>query len=107
MGTKTLSRKICPVTEALSANLPSIVGVETPFESLSTIKPLKIPCSSFAQMTNTSAIGEFVIQFLEPFKTYPPSFSVALVFIDPGSEPASASVNPKHPSLSPLAISGR
>lgn len=39
------------------------------------------PSSSFAQMTNRSAIGAFVIQFFEPFKTYLPPFSFARVSI--------------------------
>ena len=105
--TKTSSRKIWPVTDALKANLPSISGVVNPLESLSTIKPLKTPCSSLAQITKTSAIGEFVIQVFDPFKTYPPSFSFAFVFIEAGSEPASDSVKPKQPIRSPFAICGR
>ena len=34
--------------------------------SFSRIKPRITPSSSFAQMMKTSAIGELVIQFLEP-----------------------------------------
>jgi hypothetical protein len=45
------------------------------------------PLSSFAQTTNTSAIGELVIHILDPFKTYSLPYNLALVFIDPGSEP--------------------
>ncbi len=66
--TKTLSRKICPVIEALNENFPSIFGVFKPSTPLSTIKPLKMPCSSFAHIIRTSAIGELVIQVLEPFR---------------------------------------
>ena len=78
-----------------------------PSESLSTIKPLKTPCSSLAHTTSTSAIGEFVIPVLEPFKIKPLSVFFALVFMDAGSEPASGSVNPKQPIKLPFAISGK
>lgn len=37
------------------------------------------PSSSLAQIKNTSAIGAFVIQFLEPFKMYFPPWSLARV----------------------------
>ena len=59
---------ISPVTEALKANLPSIFGADSPFISLSSMNPEIIPSSSFAHTTNTSAIGELLIQFLAPLK---------------------------------------
>ena len=71
------------------------------------MNPLKISCSSLAQIIKTSAIGELVIQVLEPFNKYPPSVSLQFVFIEPGSDPASGSVRPKHPIRFPLAISGK
>ena len=76
-------------------------------QSRSTIKPLRIPCSSFAQIIKTSAMGEFVIHDLDPFNLYPPSTFFAVVFIDDGSDPASDSVRPKHPIRSPFAIFGK
>ena len=80
-----------------------------PFIPLSRIKPLiASPCSfDFAQTTNTSAIGEFEIHILEPDKEYPPFTLLAVVFIELGSEPASGSVNPKHPISSPEASLGK
>ena len=106
-GTNTWSIKIIPVAEARSANLPSRYGVSNPFESLlSKINPLKTPCSSFAQIINKSAIGELVIQVFEPVSSYPPLTFLAIDFIPAGSDPASGSVNPKHPIIFPLAISG-
>ena len=36
----TFSIITCPVADALSDNFPSIFGVERPFDSLSTMKPL-------------------------------------------------------------------
>ena len=106
-STKTSSIKIWPVTEALNENLPSSLGVVKPLQSLSTIKPLNIPSSSFAQIIKTSAIGELVIQVFEPFRIKPPSTCLAFVFIDAGSEPASGSVRPKHPIKEPEAIFGK
>ena len=56
---------------------------------------------------NISAIGAFVIQVLEPFNLKPSETFFAVVFIDPGSDPASGSVNPKHPIFFPSASKGR
>ena len=50
-------------------NLPSILGVVKPFIDRSSMNPLILLSSHFAQTTATSAIGEFVIQDLVPFKT--------------------------------------
>ena len=66
-----------------------------------------MPCSSLHHIIRTSAIGELVIQLLEPFKIWPPSTVLEFVFIEAGSEPASDSVKPKQPISSPLAIFGR
>jgi hypothetical protein len=60
-GTCTSSMTICPVTEALSENLPSILGVLNPFMPLSKMKPLIFLSSHLAHTTATSAIGELVI----------------------------------------------
>ncbi len=105
--TNTSSKNICPVIDALKANLPSSLGVVKPFESLSTINPLRIPCSSFAHIIKTSAIGELVIHVFEPLRRYPSLVFFAVVFIDAGSEPASGSVKPKQPIKFPFAISGK
>ena len=63
-GTRTSSMNIIPVSEARSENLPSILGASRPGVPFSTTNPRTRPSSSRAQITNTSAIGEFVIQFL-------------------------------------------
>ena len=60
-----------------------------------------------AHTTNTSAMGEFVIQDLDPVSRQPPSAGTARVFIPPGSEPWSGSVSPKQPTHSPVASRGR
>ena len=64
--------------------------------------------SSFAHTTKTSAIGEFVIQFFDPFNIYEPSYYLtALEFILFGSDPTFGSVKPKHPIISPDINPGR
>ena len=98
---------IMPVTDARSENLPSIFGALSPFMPFSRMKPRMSPASSFAHTTNTSAIGELVIQVFEPFSTNPPSTRFARVRIDAGSDPASGSVRPKQPTHSPLRSFGR
>lgn len=55
-----------PVVEARRENLPSIFGADRPFMPFSRMKPRMTPSSSLAHTTNTSAIGELVIQFFEP-----------------------------------------
>ncbi len=73
----------------------------------STRKPRMSPASSLAQTTATSAIGELVIQVLDPFSTKPPSTERARVRMAPGSEPPSGSVRPKQPTNSPVRSLGR
>ena len=70
------------------------------------MKPRMAP-SSFAHTTAMSAIGELVIHILVPVSRNPPGTRSARVAIDPGSEPWSGSVSPKHPTISPLASFGR
>ena len=83
----TSSIIIIPVILALRENFPSIFGAESPFMPFSRIKP-RITPSNFPQTMKTSAIGEFVIQVLLPFRQNDPSLCLtALVSIDPGSEP--------------------
>lgn len=62
-GTITLSIRIMPVTDSLRENFPSIFGVAKRSRafSLSTMKPRILLSSHFAQIINTSAMGEFVI----------------------------------------------
>lgn len=86
--------------------ITDIFGVVSPFIPRSKMKPLIYPSSSFAQTTNTSAIGELVIHVFVPLITQYPSLCFACVFIPAGSEPASGSVNPKHPTNSPLESPG-
>ena len=116
--------KIIPVTEDLKENFPSILGAERPFipeiftkarapqhsynRPFSRMNPLSPP-SVCAQMMKTSAMGEFVIQFLLPFNTQTlASLSyLALVSMWAGSDPWLGSVRPKQPTISPLASLGR
>ena len=67
-----------------------------------------LPCSGSvcAQTTATSASVPLVIHILEPSSTQSSPSRRARVRIEPGSEPASASVSPKQPSASPVAIDG-
>ena len=65
------------------------------------------PPSSFAQTTNTSAIGELEIHIFAPESLKPPSTLFARVTIEPGSEPWFGSVRPKQPIHSPVASFGR
>src|SRR5512134_2682223 len=72
-GQKTLSITISPVTEVLKPTLPWIFGAERPLAPLSRMKPrisptLPLSSTSFAQTTNTSAIGELEIHILEPVR---------------------------------------
>mmetsp|Transcript_18076 Transcript_18076/g.25277 ORF Transcript_18076/g.25277 Transcript_18076/m.25277 type:complete len:249 (+) Transcript_18076:179-925(+) len=106
-GISTSSMTIWPVIEALRLNLPSILGAERPFIPFSKMNPLITFCSSLAHTTNTSAMGELVIQVLEPFRTHLFPFLTALVSMEPGSDPWLGSVRPKHPISSPVASFGR
>lgn len=60
-GTSTSSIRIMPVADALSENLPSILGVAKPFIPRSRMKPRTRSSSHFAHTTAISATGEFVI----------------------------------------------
>lgn len=62
-GTSTSSMRIMPVAEALSENLPSILGVLKPFMPRSRMNPRTLPSSHLAQTTQMSATGEFVILY--------------------------------------------
>ncbi len=66
-----------------------------------------MPSSARAQMMNTSAIGEFVIHILPPFRTQSPPRRFACVFMLAGSEPPCGSVRPNAPITSPFAMRGR
>src|SRR5207244_9989518 len=81
-------------------------SVEKPGVPRSTRKPPISPSSSLAQTTATSAMEPLVIQSLVPFRTYASPCRRARVFIEPGSEPWSGSVRPKHPTFSPVARRG-
>src|SRR4051812_42993344 len=92
--------------DARRPTLPWIFGALRPFMPLSRMKP-RMSLSSFAQTTNTSAIGELEIHVLEPVRLYPPETRFARVCIEPGSEPWLGSVSPKQPIHSPVASFGR
>ena len=105
-ATNTSASEISPVTEARRDSLLSIRGVVKPSAPRSTRKP-RITPSSLAHTSATSAIGALVIHILAPFSTNPPWTALATVRIDAGSEPPSASVRPKQPTISPRAMPGR
>ncbi|KGD38142.1 hypothetical protein DO70_6467 [Burkholderia pseudomallei] len=96
--------------DARSPTLPWITGADSPLQPFSRMKPRissRPSSSSFAQTTNTSAIGEFVIHIFEPDSEYPPGTFLARVTMLPGSEPWFGSVSPKQPIHSPVASFGR
>ena len=66
----------------------------------------RMPSSVCAQMIATPAIPPLVIHILVPSMTQSDPSRLAEVFIAPGSDPASGSVSPKQPMISPLAIGG-
>ena len=92
--------------DARIENLPWMSIAEKPGVPFSTRKPQISPSSSFAHTTATSAIEPLVIQSFVPFRTYSLPFFDARVVIDPGSEPWSGSVSPKHPTAAPVASGG-
>ena len=108
-GTKTLSITISPVIEARNESFLFIFGALKPFIPFSRINPfIFFSClSDFAHTIKTSAIGELEIHIFDPDNSYPPSTFLAVVFIPPGSDPASGSVKPKQPIKSPLASFGK
>ena len=65
-----------------------------------------MPSSVCAQITATSAIEPLVIHIFEPLRTQPSPSRFADVRMWFGSLPKSASVRPKHPITSPVAIFG-
>ena len=91
------------VTDARSESLCLIRGAEKPAVLVGTTKP-RMPSSVWAQTTATSATEPLVIHILLPLSTQPPPSRLALVRMLPGSEPWSASVRPKQPSASPVAM---
>ena len=81
-------------------------GASNPGISFSTRKPLISPPSVRAQTTATSAIEPFVIHIFVPLRIQSEPSRLAVVRIEPGSEPASGSVSPKQPIFSPACIAG-
>ena len=66
-----------------------------------------MPSSVCAQITARSAIEPFVIHIFEPFNTQSSPSRFADVRMWFGSLPKSASVSPKQPITSPVAILGQ
>ena len=93
------------VTEARNDSLRWTSAVWKPGAERSTTNP-RTPSSLCAHTTATSAMPPFVIHIFEPFSTHPSERRVAVVRMEAGSLPASASVRPKHPMISPRAIRG-
>ena len=79
--------------------------VVKPGVSRGTRKP-RTPSSVRAQTTATSASEPFVIHIFVPLSTQSSPERLAVVRIEPGSEPASGSVRPKQPIASPAAMRG-
>ena len=78
---------------------------ENPGVSVGTRNP-RMPSSVWAQTTAMSAIEPLVIHIFDPFSTHASPSRLADVRMWFGSLPKSASVNPKHPITSPVAILG-
>src|SRR5690606_15263223 len=95
------------VVEAVKDHLFKVSGVEKPSIPLSTIIRRIFPSSSLAQTTAISAIGELVIHIFAPFKTLCEPLSTTLVSIPAGFDPWLGSVNPKQPTISPVANFGK
>ena len=93
------------MTEARRDAFFLISGAEKPGLSVGTMNP-RTPSSVRAQMMAMSAIDPLVIHILEPLMIQSDPSRRALVRIEDGSDPESASVRPKHPITSPLAICG-
>src|SRR5439155_5732258 len=66
----------------------------------------RTPPSVRDHTTATSAMPPLVIHILVPDRTQSSPSRLAHVRMDPGSDPESGSVNPKHPITSPAAIRG-
>ena len=105
-GSRRPSNASSLLTLARSDSFRWISLAENPFESVGTTNP-RIRSSVRAHTTATSATDPLVIQSLLPLRTQsPPVSRVAVVRIDAGFDPASASVRPKQPSFSPAAMPG-
>ena len=65
-----------------------------------------MPSSVCAQMTATSATVPLVIHIFEPSSTQSSPSRLARVRMPDGLDPKSASVRPKQPIASPVAIRG-
>src|SRR3990170_1088537 len=104
-GRRTSSRTNSEVTEAHSDSFPCMSLALNPGVSVGTIKPRTLS-SVWAHTIATSAIPPFVIHILLPRMTQSSPSCRAWVRMLPWSLPASASVSPKHPITSPVAIGG-
>ena len=83
-----------------------MTGALKPGMPFSTRKPLTLSSSVRAHTTATSASEPLVIHIFEPFRTQPSPDRFARVRIPAGLEPASGSVSPKQPIVSPAAMPG-
>jgi hypothetical protein len=104
-GSRTSSSTSSEVTDARSDSLRVIVGALKPTESVGTTKP-RIPSSVRAHTTATSAMEPLVIHILVPSSTQSLPSRRARVRMPAGLLPKSASVSPKQPIASPVAIRG-
>jgi hypothetical protein len=91
--------------EARMASFGSIGVAANPGVAVGTRKP-RMPSWVRAQMTATSAIDARPIHRLAPLITQPSRSRRAVVVMLAGSLPASGSVRPKQPIISPAAIPG-
>ena len=105
-GTRTSWSTSSDVTDARSESFLWISGAEKPGMSFSTMNPWIASSSVRAHTIAMSAIVPFVIHIFAPFRIQSEPSRRACVRIEPGSEPASGSVSPKHPITSPVCIGG-
>src|SRR5215210_8615404 len=104
-GSRTPSMTSSEVIDARSDNFLVILDAEKPAVSVGTTKP-RMPSSVWAQTIATSATDPLVIHIFVPLITHSSPSRFARVSMPAGLEPKSASVRPKQPITSPVAIRG-
>ncbi|CAB4958293.1 unannotated protein [freshwater metagenome] len=104
-GRRTPSSTSSAVTDARSDIFLWMAEALNPGVSVGTMKP-RIPSSVCAHTTATSATVPLVIHILVPSSTQSSPSRLAVVRMPEGLEPWSASVSPKQPSSSPVAMPG-
>ncbi len=110
-GIRRFSKKICLVSDAFQPIFFSNEATESPGFSVSIMKapiPSSFPSMMALAVTVMSpATPAFVVKILLPLITHSSPSRTAVVLVAPASLPASGSVSPKAPIISPEARRGR